>query len=149
MGLCSSSETFDATTNSAQGGLRASSAGGGGGGAAAAAMMGGNNLSSRVELFVSCQGIKNLDNHSKSDCFCIVEEMDHRKQWVEVGRSEIIQNSLNPEWVTRFKYTYKFEESQKIRVKIYDADNDAADTSQLNLAKQDFAGETGTAVVTS
>jgi hypothetical protein len=144
MGLCSSSETFDASTNNAQGGLQATNTGGGGGGAAAAAMMGGNHLSSRVELFVSCQGIKNLDTHSKSDCFCIVEEMDHRKQWVEVGRSEIIQNSLNPEWVTRFKYTYKFEESQKIRVKIYDADNDAADTSKLNLAQQDFAGETGT-----
>ena len=50
MGLCSSSETFHESTNSAQGGLRAESGGGGGGAAAAAMMMGGNHLSSRVEL---------------------------------------------------------------------------------------------------
>ena len=142
MGLCSSSETFDQSTNAAQGGLRGDSSGGSGGAGAAAAMMGGNNLSSRVELFISCQNLKNLDSGSLSDCFCVVEEMNHAKQWVEVGRSEIIQNSLNPEFVTAFKYTYKFEESQKIRVKLYDADNDAADTNNLDLSKQDYAGET-------
>jgi hypothetical protein len=145
MGLCSSSETFHESTNSAQGGLRAESGGGGGGAAAAAMMMGGNHLSSRVELFISCKNIRNLDRHSKSDCFCVLEEMNNgTKQWSEIGRSEIVQNSLNPEFVTRFKYIYKFEESQKIRVKIYDADNDAADTKRLNLANQDFAGETPT-----
>ena len=144
MGLCSSSETFDQNTQSAQGGLRANSTGGGGGDAAAAMMMGGNNLSSRVELFISCKGLKNLDNGSLSDCFCILEEMNKQKQWNEVGRSEIIQNSLNPEFVTRFKYTYHFEETQKLRVKLYDADNDASDTNKLNLAKQDFAGESPT-----
>ena len=144
MGLCSSSETFDHSTTNAQGGLRTDSAGGAAaaGQAAAAMMMGGNNLSSQVELFVSCQNIKNLDSHSLSDCFCVLEEMNPQKQWLEIGRSEIVQNSINPEFVTRFKYTYKFEESQKIRVKIYDADNDAAKTSQLDLAKQDYAGET-------
>jgi Ca2+-dependent lipid-binding protein len=144
MGLCSSSETFDQSTSTAQGGLRSDSNGGAaaGGQAAAAMMMGGNNLSSSVELFISCKNIKNLDQHSLSDCFCVLEEMNPAKKWMEIGRSEIVQNSINPEFVTRFKYTYKFEESQKIRVKIYDADNDAAKTSQLNLAQQDFAGET-------
>ena len=109
------------------------------GSAAAAAMLGSNNLSSRVEIFVSCRNLKDLDTGSLSDPFCILEEyveprinrgqqqqqQQKKAQWMEIGRSEIVVNSLNPDFVTRFKMQYHFEETQKIRVRIFDADDGA------------------------
>ena len=140
MGLCSSAESFEGA-NTAQGGLRGSSTGGGA--SAAAAMIGGNALCSQIEMFVSCQNLKNLDNHSKSDPFVVLEELDTRSNtWREVGRSEIIVNSLNPEFVKRFKYTYRFEENQRIRCRDFDADDDSANTNTLDLSRQDRAGDT-------
>ena len=140
MGLCASAESFEGA-NTAQGGLRAGSAGGNA--AQAAAMIGGNTLSSSVELFVSCEGLKDLDAHSKSDPFVVLEELDSLKgEWREIGRSEIVVNSLNPKFVTRFKYTYRFEENQRIRCRVFDADDDSADTKTLTLSRQDAAGHT-------
>lgn len=144
MGICASAESFEGA-KTAHGGLRQSSAGGGGiGGAeAAAAILGGNGLSSRIEIFISCTGLRNLDNHSKSDPFVVLDEYDARsKSWREIGRSEIIVNTLNPSFVTRFKYTYRFEENQRIRCRVFDADDDSADTKKLVLSRQDRAGET-------
>jgi hypothetical protein len=130
------------------------------GSAAAAAMLGGNDLSSKVEIFVSCRNLKDLDTGSLSDPFCILEEyveprinrtygggtmqQGNQAKWVEIGRSEIVVNSLNPDFVTRFKMQYRFEESQKIRVRIYDADDGKVPPSKLILAKQDFNGQTPT-----
>ena len=129
------------------------------GSAAAAAMLGSNNLSSRVEIFVSCRNLKDLDTGSLSDPFCILEEyveprinrgqqqqqQQKKAQWMEIGRSEIVVNSLNPDFVTRFKMQYHFEETQKIRVRIFDADDGAVPPNKLDLARQDFIGETPTA----
>ena len=108
-------------------------------------MIGGNALCSQIEMFVSCQNLKNLDNHSKSDPFVVLEELDTRSNtWREVGRSEIIVNSLNPEFVKRFKNTYRFEENQRIRCRVFDADDDSANTNTLDLSRQDKAGDTPT-----
>jgi hypothetical protein len=143
MGLCASAESFEGA-NTAQGGLRAGSVGGGAD--AAAAAIGGNALSSRVELFVSCAGLQNLDAHSKSDPFVVLEELSTgpggTASWREIGRSEIVVNSLAPAFVKRFRYTYKFEENQRIRCRVFDADDDSADTKTLVLARQDAAGQT-------
>ena len=129
------------------------------GSAAASAMLGNNNLSSRVELFVSCQGLVDLDSGSLSDPFCVVEEFQqpvvvrgyggaaaaptrNQARWVEIGRSEVVVNSLNPVFVTRFKMQYHFEESQKLRIKVYDADDGKIKPDKMDLSRQDFCGQT-------
>jgi len=156
MGLCASSETdLHNQAKAARGNemQRAES-----GSAAAAAMLGGNNLSSRIEMFISCRGLIDLDTSSKSDPFCVIEEYQEPRitraynvsqgttqsqaKWVEVGRSEVVVNSLDPVFVTRFKMQYRFEETQKLRVKIYDADDGHVAPSKMDLNRQDFCGET-------
>ena len=149
MGLCSSSEQdlhtmAKMSTGAATG--RNNSLGAESGAAAAAMMLGSNSMSARVELFISCQGLRNLDSTSKSDPFCILEEFQeantNHARWVEVGRSEVCVNTLNPTFVTRFKYVYHFEQEQKLRVRVFDADGAARNTQQLQLSDQDFNGET-------
>lgn len=133
MGCFQSTEaSLHAQAKSAHGGLRSGS--GQNGESAVAAMLGNNALSSSVELFISCSGLRNLDTGSKSDPFCILEEWNQNNgRWLEVGRSEIVTNSLNPAWVKRFKIQYHFEEIQKLRARVFDADEHA---------QHDFAGET-------
>ncbi|XP_064607503.1 copine-8-like [Liolophura sinensis] len=56
-------------------------------------------------------------------------------EWREFGRTEIIWNNLNPDFVKKFMVHYFFEESQKLLFKIYDVDSKSA-----NLDKHDFLG---------
>ena len=37
-------------------------------------------------------------------------------QWVEVGRTEIVEDSLNPQFVKAIEMVYYFEQDQKIKV---------------------------------
>lgn len=42
--------------------------------------------------------------------------------WVEVGRTETIQNSLDPKFATSFEVSYFFEKRQDVRIELYDRD---------------------------
>ena len=150
MGICASKETLHDT------GAFSADAGGANtvGGDAAAAMLGVNTLASKIDLYISCTNLKNKDVGSKSDPFAVV--LMHRLQkngqyaWEELGRTEIIMNQLkNVEFVTPIKCVYHFEESQKIKVKIYDCDLEKKNTksSDINLNKNshvDVLGESST-----
>ena len=52
--------------------------------------------------------------------------------------TEVVVDSLNPEFVTEILVDFKFEEQQKMLVQVYDADDG---TSLFDLTKQDFIGE--------
>ena len=50
---------------------------------------------SKVELSISCTNLKDLDYFSKSDpCIFIFEK--HGTAWTKLGRSEVVDNNLNP-----------------------------------------------------
>uniref|UniRef100_A0A8C2I787 Copine Va n=1 Tax=Cyprinus carpio TaxID=7962 RepID=A0A8C2I787_CYPCA len=59
------------------------------------------------------------------------------KQWREFGRTEVIDNTLNPDFVRKYILDYFFEEKQNLRFDIYDIDSKSPD-----LAKHDFLGQT-------
>lgn len=91
---------------------------------------------SNVELSVSCKNLRDLDVFSKSDPMCVLfMEQFGGTGWTEIGRTEVILNNLNPEFVKKFVLTYYFEERQKLRFEIYDVDS----TSPV-LANHDFLG---------
>ena len=53
------------------------------------------------------------------------------KQYVLVGKTEVIMDTQNPEWTTQFTLEYRFEEKQDFLVKVYDKDgNDLNDLSK-------------------
>ena len=56
---------------------------------------GSGETASKVEVSVSCQNLKDLDYFSKSDpCVFLFEYLN--RSWVRVGRTEVIDNNLNP-----------------------------------------------------
>uniref|UniRef100_A0A3B4EQ36 C2 domain-containing protein n=1 Tax=Pygocentrus nattereri TaxID=42514 RepID=A0A3B4EQ36_PYGNA len=59
------------------------------------------------------------------------------KEWREFGRTEVIENTLNPDFVRKFVLDFFFEEKQNLRFDVYNVD-----TRSSNISKHDFLGQT-------
>uniref|UniRef100_A0A667Z5N7 Copine 8 n=1 Tax=Myripristis murdjan TaxID=586833 RepID=A0A667Z5N7_9TELE len=69
--------------------------------------------------------------------FCVLYTQGiGNKEWREFGRTEVIDNTLNPDFVRKFILDYFFEERQNLRFDLYDVDSKSA-----NLSKHDFLGQ--------
>uniref|UniRef100_A0A8C5CXX4 Copine Va n=1 Tax=Gadus morhua TaxID=8049 RepID=A0A8C5CXX4_GADMO len=55
---------------------------------------------------------------------------------IQFGRTEVIDNTLNPDFVRKYILDYFFEEKQNLRFDVYDIDSKSPD-----LAKHDFLGQ--------
>jgi len=93
--------------------------------------------SSKVELSMCCSKLADMDTFSKSDPFLVLyqEEREKSGKWIELGRTETIDNTLNPEWQTKFVLEFTFEKRQLLRFEVYDSDSDSR-----QLADHDFIG---------
>ncbi|XP_068162746.1 copine-8 [Antennarius striatus] len=91
----------------------------------------------KVEITVSCRNLLDMDTFSKSDPICVLyTQAMGNKEWREFGRTEVIDNTLNPDFVRKFILDYFFEERQNLRFDLYDVDSKSA-----NLSKHDFLGQ--------
>ena len=61
-----------------------------------------------VNLYISGRKLKNLDTFSKSDPICILFEQKNGK-WIEIARTEMIKDNLNPDFEQAFTVDYFFE----------------------------------------
>ncbi|KAL8602874.1 hypothetical protein ACOMHN_050146 [Nucella lapillus] len=69
--------------------------------------------SSKVEISVECRNLKNKDTFSKSDPMCVLSVSDAKtRQSHEIGRTEMIKDTLDPNFVKKFIVDYFFEERQ-------------------------------------
>ncbi|XP_062582968.1 copine-8-like, partial [Saccostrea cucullata] len=94
------------------------------------------NPSTQVEISVSCRNLQDKDTFSKSDPMCVLYIKDARTgSYQEFGRTEMIKDTLNPDFVHKFVMNYYFEESQKLKFKIYDVDS-----PKQALSAHDFLG---------
>uniref|UniRef100_A0A667ZDA8 Copine 8 n=1 Tax=Myripristis murdjan TaxID=586833 RepID=A0A667ZDA8_9TELE len=82
----------------------------------------------KVEITVSCRNLLDRDTFSKSD--------PSKFSCLTFGRTEVIDNTLNPDFVRKFILDYFFEERQNLRFDLYDVDSKSA-----NLSKHDFLGQ--------
>ncbi|OUM69704.1 hypothetical protein PIROE2DRAFT_2340 [Piromyces sp. E2] len=93
---------------------------------------------SKVQLRIKLNNLVDKDTFSKSDpqvtVFC---RHSIKAQWIEVGKTEIIMNNLNPEFAKPIEIDYFFEEEQQLRFVVYDVD----DFTGKNSSKNDFLGE--------
>ncbi|CAL5094621.1 unnamed protein product [Urochloa decumbens] len=140
-----------------RGGMEA--VGGGGGGRSyggAGAQQGGPNdavdhffqarglrgLYTPIELSFSATKLRNTDAFSKSDPMLVVYTNINGKL-EEIGRTEVILNSLDPAWITKATMSYQFEIVQPLIFRIYDVDTKYHHTpvKMLKLSHQDFLGE--------
>ncbi|XP_071477474.1 copine-8-like isoform X1 [Diadema setosum] len=90
----------------------------------------------KVELTVSARKLLDMDTFSKSDPLCVLfmKSLGSDK-YVEYGRTEVIMNTLNPNFVKKFVLDYFFEEVQHLKFELYDVDSKSPD-----LSKHDFLG---------
>uniref|UniRef100_A0AAR2J1S6 C2 domain-containing protein n=1 Tax=Pygocentrus nattereri TaxID=42514 RepID=A0AAR2J1S6_PYGNA len=92
----------------------------------------------KVEMTVSCRNLLDRDTFSKSDpsklfplYLSLGSHLYHRFMLTEV-----IDNTLNPDFVRKFILDYFFEERQNLRFDLYDLDSKSE-----NLSKHDFLGQ--------
>lgn len=99
---------------------------------------------SKVELRFSCQNLPDLDVISKSDPQIIVflrqilptqPGMTVRESLIEVGRTEVIKDNLNPRFAKPIIMDYHFESVQSLRIVCVDVDSPS-----LPLHEHDFLG---------
>ncbi|XP_044907868.1 copine-9 isoform X2 [Panthera pardus] len=90
----------------------------------------------KIEITVSCRNLLDLDTFSKSDPMVVLYTQSRASQeWREFGRTEVIDNTLNPDFVRKFVLDYFFEEKQNLRFDVYNVD------SKTNISKTDFLGQ--------
>ena len=70
--------------------------------------------------------MKNLDVLSKSDPKCEVFEFVNNG-WASLGKTEVLNNNLNPDFVKSFNLKYYFEKIQKLKFVMLDHDDQTAD----------------------
>ena len=81
---------------------------------------------SSVELTISCKNLADMDTFSKSDPFAVLYLQDAKTgSWSYQGRTETIDNTLNPQWAKKFVLNYQFEARQMLKVEVYDSDSDS------------------------
>ncbi|XP_053355284.1 copine-9-like [Clarias gariepinus] len=93
----------------------------------------------KIEVTVSCRNLLDMDTFSKSDPVVVLYIQGiGTKEWREYGRTEVIDNTLNPDFVRKFVLDFFFEEKQNLRFDVYNVD-----TRSSNISKhKDFLGQT-------
>mmetsp|Transcript_14107 Transcript_14107/g.15562 ORF Transcript_14107/g.15562 Transcript_14107/m.15562 type:complete len:95 (+) Transcript_14107:49-333(+) len=79
-----------------------------------------------LDLFISCQGLKDKDVLSKSDPQVGVYEASSMKSqhWECIGMTEQIKNDLNPKFATSITINFNFEEMKYLKFRVMDVDSD-------------------------
>jgi len=93
---------------------------------------------SKIQLRIKLNNLVDKDTFSKSDPQVVVYcRQSTKAQWLEIGKTEVIMNNLNPEFAKPVEIDYFFEEEQQLRFVVYDID----DFTGKNPSKNDFLGE--------
>ncbi|KAF9292378.1 Copine-8 [Mortierella alpina] len=83
-------------------------------------------IAPKLELKIKCKGLADLDFLSKSDPQCFVFLMDPKtRTWCKepIGKTEMVLNKLECEFVKSIIIDYRFEAIQPIRFTVVDVDN--------------------------
>nr|XP_006631151.2 PREDICTED: copine-9 [Lepisosteus oculatus] len=93
----------------------------------------------KIEITVSCRNLLDMDTFSKSDPVVVLYVQGiGTKEWREFGRTEVIDNTLNPDFVRKFVLDFFFEEKQNLRFDVYNVDSRSSNISK----HKDFLGQT-------
>ena len=78
----------------------------------------------KVDLYIQCRKLKDLDVFSKSDPQVRISLKDSpaAATWKKIGETEVIENNLNPDFKTTVQVMYLFEVNQQIRFEVVDSD---------------------------
>ena len=92
------------------------------------------NLQVPVKLYISGRNLKNMDIFSKSDPLCVVfEKAQDREEWFEIGRTEFIKDTLNPDFEKAIDIDFFFEKNQMLRFEFIDDDGGDSDDPYYDI----------------
>ncbi|KAM9350547.1 copine-9 isoform 1-T1 [Symphorus nematophorus] len=95
----------------------------------------------KIEVTVSCRSLLDVDTFSKSDPVVVLYlQAVGTKEWREFGRTEVIDNTRNPDFVRKFVLDFFFEEKQNLRFDVYNVDSRSCNISKH--VSTDFLGQT-------
>ncbi|XP_061372312.1 protein BONZAI 1-like isoform X2 [Gastrolobium bilobum] len=102
-----------------------------------------HGLFSQIELSFSASGLRDRDVLSKSDPMMVLYARGKNGALEEIGRTEVVLNSLNPTWIAKHTLIYHFEVVQVLVFRVYDVDTQFQniDVKMLKLEEQQFLGE--------
>ncbi|KAL1562865.1 Protein BONZAI 1 [Salvia divinorum] len=102
-----------------------------------------NGLFSEIELSLSATDLRDRDVLSKSDPMAVLYLKGNDGSLRELGRTEVVLNSLSPKWIKKFSVTYQFEMVQNLVLRVYDVDTQfhGMDVKTLKLEEQQLLGE--------
>lgn len=66
-------------------------------------------------------GIKDKDESAEKKKEKEPEEV--KENWTEIGRTETIDNNLNPNWVKHFDVAYEFHKNRRLKFEVLDEDD--------------------------
>ncbi|KAI3892383.1 hypothetical protein MKX03_012601 [Papaver bracteatum] len=100
-------------------------------------------LYTQIELSISASKLRDMDILSKSDPMVVAYVKKRDGQLEEIGRTEVIMNTLNPIWVQKVSIAYQFEIVQPLVFRVFDVDTKYHNipVKSLKLNEQDFLGE--------
>ncbi|KAH7846485.1 hypothetical protein Vadar_014529 [Vaccinium darrowii] len=100
-------------------------------------------LCTQIELSLSAAKLRDRDIVSKSDPMAVVYKKNMDGSLVELGRSEVVMNSLDPAWIEKINVSYQFEILQPLVFHVYDVDTRYHNlpVKTLKLKDQEFLGE--------
>lgn len=99
-------------------------------------------LFTQVELSLSASKLLDRDITSKSDPMVVVY-IKKNGALQEIGRTEVILNNLNPQWIEKVSVAFHFEIVQPLIFRVYDIDTKYYNVpvKTIKLSDQDFLGE--------
>lgn len=86
-------------------------------------MAGVGRLYEKVELYFSAAGLPKLDVTSNTDPFLVLYEIGRDGRPKFIATTECIMDSQAPNWTTQFLLDYRFEETQRFQVEVFDKDD--------------------------
>ncbi|KAM3268861.1 protein BONZAI 1 isoform X1 [Capsicum chacoense] len=100
-------------------------------------------LYSQIELSLSATSLRDRDVLSKSDPMAVLYSKEKDGSLKELTRTEVVLNSLNPKWITKYTMTYYFETGAEFGsvCMILTHNFIIKMSSMLKLEEQDFLGE--------
>ncbi|KAG6420761.1 hypothetical protein SASPL_117299 [Salvia splendens] len=95
------------------------------------------------QLSLSATDLRDRDVLSKSDPMAVLYIKGNDGSLRELGRTEVVLNSLSPKWIKKFSVTYQFEMVQNLVLRVYDVDTQfhGMDVKTLKLEEQQLLGE--------
>ena len=72
----------------------------------------------KIELSFACRDLVDLDVVTLTDPFLRVYEKKN-ENWSKIGETEVVYNSLNPQFANSFELDFYFENKQPFKIEVY------------------------------